>query len=84
MLEQIFTNFQPQIFLQWATSYWAVGLLMVLGYVLHFLPQSWSERTQHFVTRSPLVVQALLIVVVIFIVIQVKSSDVQPFIYFQF
>ena len=84
MLEQIFTNFQPQIFLQWATSYWAVGLLMLLGYVLHFLPQSWSERTQHFVTRSPLVVQALLIVVVIFIVIQVKSSDVQPFIYFQF
>ncbi|MBQ3781543.1 MAG: MBOAT family protein [Bacteroidaceae bacterium] len=84
MLEQIFTNFQPQIFLQWATSYWAVGLLMLLGYVLHFLPQSWSERTQHFVTRSPLVVQALLIVAVIFIVIQVKSSDVQPFIYFQF
>lgn len=84
MLEQIFTNFQPQIFLQWATSYWAVGLLMLLGYVLHFLPQSWSERSQQFVTRSPLVVQALLIVAVIFIVIQVKSSDVQPFIYFQF
>ncbi|MCR4613211.1 MAG: MBOAT family protein [Bacteroidaceae bacterium] len=84
MLEQIFTNFQPQIFLQWATSYWAVGLLMLLGYVLHFLPQSWSDRSQQFVTRSPLVVQALLIVAVIFIVIQVKSSDVQPFIYFQF
>ncbi|MDO4993714.1 MAG: MBOAT family O-acyltransferase [Bacteroidales bacterium] len=84
MLEQIFTNFQPQIFLQWATSYWAVGLLMLLGYVLHFLPQSWWERSQQFVTRSPLVVQALLIVAVIFIVIQVKSSDVQPFIYFQF
>ena len=84
MLSQIFTNFQPQIFLQWCTSYWAVGLLMLLGYVLHFLPQSWSERSQHLVTRSPLVLQALFIVVVIFIVIQVKSSDVQPFIYFQF
>ena len=84
MLEQIFTNFQPQIFLQWVESYWAVALLMAVGYVLHFLPQRWSEQTQHFVTRSPLVLQALYLVALIFLVIQVKSSDVQPFIYFQF
>ncbi len=84
MLEQIFTNFQPQIFLQWVESYWAVALLMAVGYVLHFLPQRWSEQTQHFVTRSPLVLQALYLVALIFLIIQVKSSDVQPFIYFQF
>ena len=84
MLSQIFTNFQPQIFMQWCESYWAVGLLMLLGYVLHFLPARWSANTQHFVTRSPLVLQAVYVIAVIFIVIQVKSSDVQPFIYFQF
>jgi D-alanyl-lipoteichoic acid acyltransferase DltB (MBOAT superfamily) len=84
MLSQIFTNFQPQIFMQWCESYWAVGLLMLLGYVLHFLPARWSANTQHFVTRSPLVLQAVYVIAVIFIVLQVKSSDVQPFIYFQF
>lgn len=84
MLQQIFTNFQPQIFLQWCVSYWGVGLLMLLGYVLHFLPQSWSDASQRMVTRSPLVLQAVYVVLVIFIVIQVKSSEVQPFIYFQF
>ena len=84
VFHQIFYKFEPQIFLQWCTSYKAVGFLMLLGYLLHFMPQSLTEKTQTLVTKSPLVVKALLIVLVIFIVIQIKSSDVQPFIYFQF
>ncbi len=84
MLRQILTQFKPQVFLQWVESYQAVALLMLTGYLLHFLPASLSQRTQQFVTRMPLLLQALLVVVVIFIVIQVKSADVQPFIYFQF
>lgn len=35
-------------------------------------------------TRMPLVGQALILIALIFLVIQVKSSDIQPFIYFQF
>ena len=81
---QIFHKFQPQIFLQWCESYVAVGSLMLLGYILHFMPQSLSCKARGFVTRCPLLVKALLIVILIFIVIQIKSSDVQPFIYFQF
>ena len=84
VFHQIFCKFQPQIFLQWCQSYAAVGSLMLLGYVLHFLPRSLSDRAQGLVTRSPLLLQALLLVLVIWVVIQVKSSDVQPFIYFQF
>ncbi|MCQ2256960.1 MAG: MBOAT family protein [Bacteroidaceae bacterium] len=81
---QVFNKFQPQIFLQWCESYWAVASLMLLGYTLHFLPNSVSEFAKKVVTKCPLIVKALIIVVVIFIVIQIKSSDVQPFIYFQF
>jgi alginate O-acetyltransferase complex protein AlgI len=39
-----------------------------------------SART----VRTPLVGQALLLIALIWLVIQVKSSDIQPFIYFQF
>ena len=81
---QIFTNFHADVLGQWITSYAGVAFLLLLGYVLHFLPQSWSNGTKHIVTRLPLPLQALLIVLVIWIVIQVKSADVQPFIYFQF
>lgn len=84
MFHQIFFKFEPQIFLQWCTSYKAVALLMLLGYVLHFMPEFLSEKVKTYVTRCPLLVKALLIVIVAFIVIQIKSSDVQPFIYFQF
>lgn len=84
MFHQIFTKFQPQIFLQWCQSYVFVGSLMLFGYILHFMPQSLSDRVRGLVTRSPLIVKALLLVILIFIVIQIKSSDVQPFIYFQF
>ncbi len=84
MFYQIWNKFEPQIFFQWFTSYKAVALLMLLGYVLHFMPEFISGKAKEFVARCPLVVKAILIVVLVFIVIQIKSSDVQPFIYFQF
>ncbi|NLV51807.1 MAG: MBOAT family protein [Bacteroidales bacterium] len=84
VFHQIFFKFEPQIFLQWCTSYKAVALLLLLGYVLHLMPESLSEKTQKLVSRSPLLVKAMLIIALIFLVIQIKSSDVQPFIYFQF
>lgn len=81
---QIILNFHPQVFMQWVESYWGVAFLMALGYVLHLLHDSLTEKARAFTTAMPLVVKALVIVVVIYIVIQIKSSDVQPFIYFQF
>lgn len=84
MFVQISQHFQPQILLQWLTSYKAVATLMLLGYLLHFLPTALSDKAKALVTHSPLLVKALLIVLLVWVVIQVKSSDVQPFIYFQF
>lgn len=84
MIRQIFTSFHPELFMQLVTGYWKVFALMGLGYVLHWLPDSWQDTCSRGVVRLPLVGQALLVIALIFIVIQVKSSDIQPFIYFQF
>ncbi len=81
---QIFTSFQPQIWSQWMYSYMGAFALMVMGYVLHFLPQRWNDAPKHLMQRMPLWLQALVVIVVIFLVFQIKTSDVQPFIYFQF
>jgi len=81
---QIFTNFHANVFLQWLTSYAGVAFLMGIGFTLHFLPLSWNRNALTLVTRLPLILQALLVAALIWIVIQVKSSEVQPFIYFQF
>ena len=84
MIHQITTNFQPQLFLQLVDGYRAVFILMAIGFVLHFLPDRWETACQRGVVRLPLAGQALLLLIVIYAVIQVKTSDIQPFIYFQF
>jgi len=57
---------------------------MVIGYVLHFVPVNWEEKSQELLTKLPLVGKAAFIVLVIVLVMQTKSADIQPFIYFQF
>ena len=84
MLRQIFTVFRPQLLPQLLAGYWEVFALMGLGYVLHFLPDSWERACTKTVIRLPLLGKAVLMIVLIYLVIQMKSSDIQPFIYFQF
>lgn len=84
MLRQMFTDFKPELLPQLWSGYTPVMCLMILGYMLHFIPDSWSQKCERGVIRLPLLLQALLILAVIYLVIQVKSSDIQPFIYFQF
>ena len=84
MLTQIFTQFHPEVLPQLVDGYRAPLLMVVLGYVLHFLPRRVSRRFSGEVVHMPLLVQAVLVVAVIYVVVQVKSSEIQPFIYFQF
>lgn len=84
MLRQIFTVFRPQLLPQLLAGYWEVFALMGLGYMLHFLPDSWERACTKTVIRLPLLGKAVLMIALIYLVIQMKSSDIQPFIYFQF
>ena len=84
ILSQIFGHFQWRLIPQVVSGYGAVMALMAAGYLLHMLPrraEAWGERT---VAGAPLVVKALMLTVLIWCVMQIKSSEIQPFIYFQF
>jgi alginate O-acetyltransferase complex protein AlgI len=84
MVHQIFTYFKGEVFLQFVNGYPMIALLIVIGYMLHYIPQKWEMAWQGFVTKLPLVGKAILLVIVIWLVAQFKSADIQPFIYFQF
>lgn len=84
MLQQIAFNFQPQIFGEFVAGYWQVLCFMGIGFALHFMPATWERRAEAVVTSLPLPAKAVLIVLFALVVMQVKSSEVQPFIYFQF
>ncbi|MCB0573109.1 MAG: MBOAT family protein [Saprospiraceae bacterium] len=84
ILGQIAFDFRPDVFGAFLSGYAPVVFWMAIGFTLHLLPKSAEQRAQTAVTALPLAGKALLLTAVIMLVMQVKSSDVQPFIYFQF
>jgi D-alanyl-lipoteichoic acid acyltransferase DltB (MBOAT superfamily) len=84
MIRQIFVNFHVDVLPQMIIGYWPVFVLMMIGFLLHFAPDNWEKACCSFITRIPLWAKALIIILVVFVIIQVKSADIQPFIYFQF
>lgn len=84
MINRIVTNFHPELLSQVLLGYKYVFLLMAFGYVSHFLPQKWHNWFVERIKGGNILTDALLITVVIYVVIQVKSSEIQPFIYFRF
>ncbi len=84
MISQIFTDFHPELLWQVISGYKYVFALIGFGYLSHYLPDKWQEGIIGLLRRGNVVIDALLITAVIYIVIQIKSSAIQPFIYFQF
>ena len=83
-LSQIFRDFHPEVFLQFVVGYDKVFVLLLIGYIAHFIPKRVENRTRKFVIDSPMLLEAFYLILAIFIVTQVKSSGIVPFIYFQF
>ena len=84
MLTQITTSFHPEIISDFIKGYPYVLMLMALGYMLHFIPTNIENYTRQLVIKSPFVLKIGYLLVIVLIVIQIKSSEIQPFIYFQF
>ena len=84
MIRQILLHFNPQIFFEFIAGYKNILLMMLFGYFLHYIPKSIELKTQNAVSALPLLGKVAFLVIVIFVVVQFKSSEIQPFIYFQF
>jgi D-alanyl-lipoteichoic acid acyltransferase DltB (MBOAT superfamily) len=84
MLYQIAFDFRPGILPEFVSGYAPVLFWMALGFGLHLLPKTVENKAQDAVTALPLLGKAVLLTLFAALVMQVKSADVQPFIYFQF
>ena len=65
-------------------GYWRVFTLFAIGMIIHWLPVRWKRWYRINFALLPLPVMAILVVVVVFIVYQFITADLQAFIYFQF
>jgi hypothetical protein len=84
MIRQIVSHFGWQSVLDVITSYVPVISLMAVAYAVHWLPVSWKEFYRGAFIKTNLVVKLALAVLVAVIIFQVKSAELQPFIYFRF
>ena len=84
VLNQIFLNFHPEIIGNFIHGYKLVVILMLSGFILHFIPKRIENSFGSLVNRSPFVLKVVYLSLIIILVIQIRSSEIQPFIYFQF
>lgn len=84
MATQIFTQFHPEVLGQLVDGYRYVILAMIVGYLLHYTPHKWSLALQKILEKTPFAVKVIIFSLFIYIVLQLRSSQVVPFIYLQF
>ena len=58
--------------------------VILIGYITHWLPQHWKDYVEHVFAESHYAVKIAIALVVVLICYQAYSTDIQPFIYFQF
>ncbi len=85
MIQTIWYNFHGEVAWQVMSSYSTVFLMMLLGYLLHFVPEEVDRRMELNFSRLPLLVQSVVLAVVMYAVLWSQTfNGGQPFIYFQF
>ena len=65
-------------------EYRYVFSLIIIGLIIHWLPERWKRRYRIAFAQLPLIPMALIVVVCIFVIYQFVTADLQKFIYFQF
>lgn len=84
MLIQISTNFHLSVFPQFIENYTLIVVAIISGLLLHFTPHRWAIGLQHNYNKLHYFFQGIILAVVLFCVIQVRQSDIVPFIYLQY
>jgi D-alanyl-lipoteichoic acid acyltransferase DltB (MBOAT superfamily) len=84
MLTQIFSSFTPGNYATVLMAYLPVVVLIVSGYIMHFLPVTVKEAYRGLFIRIPLVFKFLIAALIAVLLYKVGTDVVQPFIYFRF
>ena len=65
-------------------NYRFVFALIVFGMVIHWLPENFKRRYRIWFASMPIPLMVLAVVLVVFVIYQFITADLQSFIYFQF
>jgi alginate O-acetyltransferase complex protein AlgI len=83
MMKQIGTQFHASVIPQAIQAYWFYYLILVVGFVIHWLSSDIKQAYRGAFVRLPWIVQAIICLAVTYLAYQ-SLQAAQPFIYFQF
>jgi D-alanyl-lipoteichoic acid acyltransferase DltB (MBOAT superfamily) len=78
------TSLQAEHWFSVITVYQNVLIVLLAGFIMHFLPDRFVQLLQKGFIRTPAIIKAVIIGLIFWLVYATASSEVQPFIYFQF
>jgi D-alanyl-lipoteichoic acid acyltransferase DltB (MBOAT superfamily) len=86
MLDQIWFHFDFSwnLFVEVLAAYQSVFWVMLIGFIIHWLPGKVKDIWEKAFTNMPMLLQALSVAVIIFLMYQMVSDTSKPFVYFQF
>jgi alginate O-acetyltransferase complex protein AlgI len=84
MIHRIFSIDDLALVTKVLMNYWPVITMITISFLIHWLPSRFKLWYRGSFIRFPFVVKVLLVILAVFLIIQLKSSQIQPFIYFQF
>lgn len=86
MLDQIWNNFNFSwdVFVTILTTYQAVFWVMLIGFIIHWLPDRVKELYEKLFMRMPLILQTVCVAVIVFLIYQSISGEAPPFVYLSF
>lgn len=65
-------------------NFWEVFVLMSIAFVVHWLPKNIKFKIRKTFIKSPVPVKVFIVIFCLFAIYQTMSSEMKPFIYFQF
>ncbi len=84
LLGQISSHFGWPMVPEMILNYWKVFLLMAVGFIIHWVPESFKVRYRDWFINRPVYQQIAVCVLAVFVIYQSVSAGLQPFIYFRF
>lgn len=84
IFDRITNHFGGALTLEIIRGYAVVFSVMLLGYLIHWIPESFKEKYRLRFAELPLPAMSIAVVAFAFCIYQMVSGEMQPFIYFQF
>ena len=84
MLYQLMFDFRWGLISDVVSGYYEVLLVILTGFIIHFIPEKIKNYYRNYFANLHVGFQILTSLLVVFLIYQIASTSLQPFIYFQF